>query len=145
MALAEILCAAVVYRRRRVCGACRDINRITEAVNAETALLYADRCKDEFLATLAHELRNPLAPITNALGIIERPDGAAAVPRLLPVINRQVNHMVRLVDDLLEISRITVGRLSLRQFGRSGCGAGQCCRRKQGPDQRKGHNWIFPA
>jgi PAS domain S-box-containing protein len=87
---------------------------ITEAVNAETALLYADRCKDEFLATLAHELRNPLAPIANAVGIIERPGGAAAVPRLLPVINRQVNHMVRLVDDLLEISRITSGKVELR-------------------------------
>ncbi len=88
---------------------------ITEAVNAETALLYADRCKDEFLATLAHELRNPLAPIANALEIIARPGGAADVPRLLPMINRQVNHMVRLVDDLLEISRITSGKVELRQ------------------------------
>jgi PAS domain S-box-containing protein len=88
---------------------------ITEAVNAETALLYADRCKDEFLATLAHELRNPLAPIANALEIIARLGGAADVPRLLPMINRQVNHMVRLVDDLLEISRITSGKVELRQ------------------------------
>ena len=88
---------------------------ITETVAAETALLEADRRKDEFLATLAHELRNPLAPIVNALAFIARPEGAAAVPRLLPIINRQVNYMVRLVDDLLEISRITSGKVELRQ------------------------------
>lgn len=88
---------------------------ITDAVNAETALKETDRRKDEFLATLAHELRNPLAPISNALALIARPDGAASIPRLLPVINRQVNYMVRLVDDLLEISRITSGKIELRQ------------------------------
>lgn len=88
---------------------------ITEAVKAETALLEADRRKDEFLATLAHELRNPLAPISNALALIARPDGEAAVRQLLPVINRQVDYMVRLVDDLLEISRITSGKVELRR------------------------------
>ncbi|WP_090370934.1 PAS domain S-box protein [Nitrosospira sp. Nl5] len=88
---------------------------VTDAVSAETALKETDRRKDEFLATLAHELRNPLAPISNALALIARPDGAAAIPRLLPVINRQVNYMVRLVDDLLEISRITSGKIELRQ------------------------------
>ncbi|SFN74698.1 hybrid sensor histidine kinase/response regulator [Nitrosospira briensis] len=88
---------------------------ITEAVKAETALREADLRKDEFLATLAHELRNPLAPIANALAVIARPEGAAAVPHLLPVINRQVNYMIRLVDDLLEISRITSGKVELRQ------------------------------
>ena len=88
---------------------------ITDAVNAETALLDADRRKDEFLATLAHELRNPLAPISNALALLARPDGEAALPHLLPVITRQVNYMVRLVDDLLEISRITSGKVELRR------------------------------
>ena len=88
---------------------------ITDVATAETALLEANRRKDEFLATLAHELRNPLAPISNALALIARPDGAAAIARLLPVINRQVSHMVRLVDDLLEISRITSGKIELRQ------------------------------
>jgi PAS domain S-box-containing protein len=87
---------------------------ITEAVNAETALLEADQRKDEFLATLAHELRNPLAPIVNALTLIAQPDGTASVPRLLPIISRQVNYMARLVDDLLEISRITRGKVELR-------------------------------
>lgn len=87
---------------------------ITDTVNAEVALRETDRRKDEFLATLAHELRNPLAPISNALSLIARPDGITALPRLLPVINRQVNYMIRLVDDLLEISRITSGKIELR-------------------------------
>jgi PAS domain S-box-containing protein len=87
---------------------------ITDTVNAETALLEADRRKDEFLATLAHELRNPLGPVVNALALISSPDGAASISRLLPIINRQVNYMVRLVDDLLEISRITSGKVELR-------------------------------
>ena len=87
---------------------------ITETVNGETALLEANRRKDEFLATLAHELRNPLAPIVNALTLIAQPEGIASVPRLLPIISRQVNYMVRLVDDLLEISRITSGKIELR-------------------------------
>ena len=88
---------------------------ITEGVKAETALREADRRKDEFLATLAHELRNPLAPISNALALIARPEGKAALPHLLPVITRQVNYTVRLVDDLLEISRITSGKVELRR------------------------------
>lgn len=87
---------------------------ITEAVNAETALRETNRCKDEFLATLAHELRNPLAPIASALTLIAQPDGATSLPRLLPIISRQVNYIVRLVDDLLEISRITSGKIELR-------------------------------
>jgi PAS domain S-box-containing protein len=87
---------------------------ITETVNGEKALLEANQRKDEFLATLAHELRNSLAPIVNALTLIAQPDGAASVPRLLPIISRQVNYMVRLVDDLLEISRITSGKIELR-------------------------------
>ncbi len=77
-------------------------------------LQYLNRRKDEFLATLAHELRNPLAPIVNALTLISQPDGAAFVPNLLPIISRQVNYMVRLVDDLLEISRITSGKVELQ-------------------------------
>ena len=77
-------------------------------------MLEANRRKDEFLATLAHELRNPLAPIVNALALIVQPEGIASVPRLLPIISHQVNYMVRLVDDLLEISRITSGKIELR-------------------------------
>src|SRR5690606_4653608 len=70
--------------------------------------------KDEFLATLAHELRNPLAPIRNAVHLLgtERSEQEAGVAR--EIIERQVQHMVRLVDDLLEVSRITLGLVSLQ-------------------------------
>jgi PAS domain S-box-containing protein len=87
---------------------------ITDTVNAENALREAGRLKDEFLATLAHELRNPLAPVASALTLLEHPDNAAAVPHLLSIISRQVNYMIRLVDDLLEVSRITSGKVELR-------------------------------
>ncbi len=81
----------------------------------EDALRDADRRKDEFLATLAHELRNPLAPMRNALHALRMagPDAPTA-GRLHAMMERQVNHMVRLVDDLLEVSRITRGRIELR-------------------------------
>ena len=75
----------------------------------------ADRRKDEFLAMLAHELRNPLAPIRNSLHILRLTSGQnPAAQRLGEMMERQVNHMVRLVDDLLEVSRITRGKIELR-------------------------------
>jgi len=81
---------------------------------AEEALVEADRRKDEFLATLAHELRNPLAPIRNALEIMRLADGdPAAFNRSRAVMERQVGQMVRLIDDLLDVSRITRGKLQL--------------------------------
>jgi two-component system CheB/CheR fusion protein len=86
---------------------------ITDAVQAERALRDADRRKDEFLATLAHELRNPLAPISNAVRLLGRPDGRRSADRLVEMVERQVRHIVRLVDDLMEVSRITRGKLEL--------------------------------
>jgi two-component system CheB/CheR fusion protein len=86
---------------------------ITDAVLAERALRDADRRKDEFLATLAHELRNPLAPISNAVHLLGRPDGRRTADRLVEMVERQVRHIVRLVDDLMEVSRITRGKLEL--------------------------------
>ena len=75
----------------------------------------ADRRKDEFLATLAHELRNPLAPIRNSLHILRLAGSDPDVAdRLHDMIERQVNHMVRLVDDLMEVSRISRGKVELR-------------------------------
>ena len=72
--------------------------------------------KDEFLATLAHELRNPLAPISNGLQLLRlTEDLAPAVKQMGEIMERQVNHLVRLVDDLLEISRITRGKIELRR------------------------------
>ncbi len=80
-------------------------------------LAHADRRKDEFLAMLGHELRNPLGAVSNALHVLRAGGGAAAATgsRMLDVIERQVRHLSRLVDDLLEVSRITRGEISLRQ------------------------------
>jgi signal transduction histidine kinase/ActR/RegA family two-component response regulator len=82
---------------------------------AEVALRDADRRKDEFLATLAHELRNPLAPIRNGLEILRKTDHDPEVRRRArEIMERQLAHMVRLIDDLLDVSRITRGKLELR-------------------------------
>ena len=78
-------------------------------------LSLADRRKDEFLATLAHELRNPLAPIRNGLQIMKRSaNDPVAVGNTLDMMERQLSQMVHLVDDLLDISRISLGKLDLR-------------------------------
>lgn len=73
-----------------------------------------NRRKDEFLATLAHELRNPLAPIRNAVSIIERLHPTPQVGSLVGMVDRQLRHLTRLVDDLLDVARITTGKLDLR-------------------------------
>jgi signal transduction histidine kinase len=88
---------------------------ITERRRAEQALLEADRRKDDFLAILAHELRNPLAPMSNAIQILQRigPQNPE-LRKLREMIDRQVRHMKRLVDDLLDVSRITQGKITLQ-------------------------------
>jgi two-component system, sensor histidine kinase len=104
--------AAIRARRRQY--QLRD--QITALQEAEDALRAADQRKDEFLAMLAHELRNPLAPIQTASEILGR-----IVPRELAgrsaidVVKRQVLHLTRLVDDLLDVSRITQGRIQLQK------------------------------
>ena len=89
---------------------------VTEQRAAEDALREADRRKDQFIATLAHELRNPLAPIRTAVAILGR-EGAAEPDRAWSrdVIERQVAHLARLVDDLLDVARVTSGKLLLRR------------------------------
>jgi signal transduction histidine kinase/ActR/RegA family two-component response regulator len=83
---------------------------------AEAALREADRRKDEFLATLAHELRNPLAPLTNGLHILKlAKNNPEAAERARWVMERQLKQMVRLVDDLLDISRLTTGKLAINK------------------------------
>jgi PAS domain S-box-containing protein len=90
-----------------------DISRLKQA---EERLREADRNKNDFLAVLAHELRNPLAPLFNALGILKRPDaGQAALVEARDMAERQVHHLARLVDDLLDVSRITHGKIELRK------------------------------
>jgi signal transduction histidine kinase/ActR/RegA family two-component response regulator len=82
---------------------------------AEEALLLADRRKDEFLATLAHELRNPLAPIRTGLDILRLRSGdAQATQRATDIMERQLRQMVRLVDDLLDVSRINTGKFAIK-------------------------------
>jgi two-component system CheB/CheR fusion protein len=94
-----------------------DRKRLEESLRRQTAALQeADRRKDEFLATLAHELRNPLAPISNAIQILAvRGDDPALVAQTSEVMERQVQQMVRMVDDLLEVSRIGRGKISLQK------------------------------
>jgi signal transduction histidine kinase/ActR/RegA family two-component response regulator len=89
---------------------------VTERRDAEESLRIADRRKDEFLATLAHELRNPLAPIRNGLQIMRLTTrGESTVQRTVEMMDRQLSHLVRLVDDLLDVGRITSGKLELRR------------------------------
>ncbi|QGZ30949.1 response regulator [Stutzerimonas stutzeri] len=89
---------------------------VTQAKHQEQAILEADRRKDEFLATLAHELRNPLAPIRLAAGLFGTPGASEAQKqRSQQIIERQVRHMALLLDDLFDISRITLGKLVLRK------------------------------
>jgi PAS domain S-box-containing protein len=78
-------------------------------------LTESNRRKDEFLAMLAHELRNPLAPILSAAAILKRTDAAATVQRTALVVERQAKHMSRMVDDLLDVSRITRGKIELHR------------------------------
>jgi signal transduction histidine kinase len=76
----------------------------------------ADKRKDEFLATLAHELRNPLAPIRTSMGVLQhRHTEPAEVAYVRGVVERQVNHLTRLVDDLLDVARITSGKVALKR------------------------------
>jgi PAS domain S-box-containing protein len=87
---------------------------VTQQRAAEQALREADRRKDEFLATLAHELRNPIAPVRQAAAVARMPNATPAQVRwCLDVIERQTKHMALLLDDLLDVSRITRGRIDL--------------------------------
>jgi signal transduction histidine kinase/ActR/RegA family two-component response regulator len=87
-----------------------------ERRSAEAALRAADQRKDEFLALLAHELRNPLAPIVNAMSLLRAPKADATITqRAYDIMDRQLAHMVRLVDDLLDVARITRGKLAIHK------------------------------
>jgi two-component system CheB/CheR fusion protein len=100
----------------RVVGASKVARDITIQKRAEEELRESDRRKSEFLALLAHELRNPLAPIRNGLQIVRLAgQDRAAVEEAHAVMGRQLDHLVRLVDDLLDLSRITKGKIELRR------------------------------
>jgi signal transduction histidine kinase len=88
---------------------------LARRAQAEASLREADQRKDEFLATLGHELRNPLAPLLTAVQLLKAAARAdETVARVCPVMERQISHLVRLVNDLLEVSRITRGLIDVR-------------------------------
>jgi len=94
--------------------------RVTERTAAlatsESALREMNSQKDHFIATLAHELRNPLAPLRTGLDLlIHAEDRPASMDKTLTTMNRQIDHVIRLIDDLLDVSRITGGKLELRR------------------------------
>jgi PAS domain S-box-containing protein len=104
----------------RILLAFEDIGELRRRQNklelTEQALLEADRRKDEFLATLSHELRNPLAPIRNSVFVLGRSaPGSEAASRAQLIIDRQVTHLTRLIDDLLDVTRIARGKIQLKE------------------------------
>jgi signal transduction histidine kinase len=119
----KIAVFADLFRKTRALAELNDTlelrvrQRTEELAQSEAALRDANRQKDQFLATLAHELRNPLAPLRTGLDLLlQRPDApVSASSRTLAAMNRQLDHMVRLIDDLLDVSRISRGVLELRR------------------------------
>lgn len=106
--------AAVAFDNARLHQSAKQ--ELVQRRRLEQALSDGDRRKDEFLAMLAHELRNPLAPISNAGELLSRTIGEDSRARLaIDMIKRQTTHLTRLVDDLLDVSRITQGRIQLRR------------------------------
>jgi signal transduction histidine kinase len=99
-----------LYQQRHQIAAQRD-----ELKAYAEALTEADRRKDEFLATLAHELRNPLSPIRNGLDILRASPTAPKAEEIRDMMDRQLSHLVRLVDDLLDVSRVSQGKVELRK------------------------------
>ncbi|MGH2454858.1 MAG: ATP-binding protein [Candidatus Limnocylindria bacterium] len=101
--------------RGRVTGAVNVLVDITDRKLAETRLQQADRAKDEFLAMLAHELRGPLAPMHNALQLMRLSTATSPADGARETLGRQLQHLTRVVDDLLDLSRITRNTLELRR------------------------------
>jgi PAS domain S-box-containing protein len=97
-------------------GYAKVMRDITDRKRAEMELAQANRLKDEFLAVLGHELRNPLAPILNSLQLLQlEPALSLGGKQVIGIIERQVKHLTRLVDDLLDVSRISRGKIRLRK------------------------------
>jgi PAS domain S-box-containing protein len=103
-------------RSGRIVGASKIARDVSDRKRAEQALREADRRKDEFIALLAHELRNPLAPLRNGMQVMRlAANDPNAVAQARGMMERQLGHMVRLIDDLLDISRIGQNKMELRR------------------------------
>jgi PAS domain S-box-containing protein len=112
---ASVVLTALYDEQGTLLGFAKVIRDLTEKRKSE-ALEVADRQKNEFLAMLAHELRNPLAPISNGLQVLKlRSADLAAVKQITDLMERQVVHLVRLVDDLLDVSRVITGKLAFKK------------------------------
>jgi PAS domain S-box-containing protein len=100
----------------RIVGASKIARDISDRKRADDVIREADRRKDQFIALLAHELRNPLAPLRNGLQVMRLMESdPATMQQMREMMDRQLGHMVRLIDDLLDISRITQNKLELRR------------------------------
>jgi PAS domain S-box-containing protein len=112
----DLVCQSIRDLKGSITGILLQGNDVTEHKHMEETLRESDRRKDEFLAMLAHELRNPLAPILNATELLTRTaHGSAQTKPIAELIHRQTAQMARLVEDLLDVSRITQGRIELRR------------------------------
>jgi signal transduction histidine kinase len=118
----KIATFADLYRKTRALAELNETletrvrERTIELKKSEEALSEASEQKDLFLATLAHELRNPLAPLRTGLDILlQQPEQTEVTARTIAAMNRQLSHMVRLIDDLLDVSRISRGKLEMRR------------------------------
>lgn len=110
----RVLVDARTGRATRLVGTLQDI---TERRQAQDALRESDRAKDEFLAILGHELRNPLAPLRTALDLLQQGEhDPEPLGRLVTMMDRQLSHLTRLVDDLLNVSRISRGEIEVRRM-----------------------------
>ena len=117
----ELAVKADELRQAQICGYERELHAQRRRFEAEVMerqmqqLAEADRRKDEFLAILAHELRNPLQPLQTAVEVLEHEPDKPVPARIRRIVQRQVQHITRLVDDLLDVARFTSGKLELRR------------------------------
>src|SRR5688500_8451312 len=151
--LPVFISAAPIFTQGRVSGVSYIIRDISEQVEArqEVARLLdnlrqADRRKDDFIATLAHELRNPLAPIRNAAAVMRfAPDLTPKLQWCRDVIDRQVGHMAALLDDLLDVSRLARDKITLRRDRLAlGTAIAQAVELNRPMIDRPGHKHVLP-
>lgn len=112
----QLSAGPLIDARKHIVGCLVTMTDVTERERAEQALRETDRRKDEFLAVLGHELRNPIAAATSAVGVLEAlPErGSGKARELFAILERQLSHLSRLVDDVLDVTRLNSGKIELR-------------------------------